>query len=266
LQKNHNTLRIFLILISTFYILAGFTLPASAQSVPIIKIDTESSSVVLGQPFTIYISVVNVASLYGVEVDLKWNPTILSVSKIVTRLGVESFSDGILHESTSSPSIFIAENNLTQNTGEFRLVATSVAPALPFSGSGNIVEITFNTLSTGNSVLDLETQLSDYPPENRDPRISYLIDHTTQDSSVTIIAQSGSTNSPTPQQTNQQTSTTPTVQPSSTANCTATVIPTQQPENQIPLPYPALVLVALVILIVSALFILKSRKKAKFSK
>ena len=261
MRKNHNALRIFLILISTFLILAGFALPGSTQSLPITKINTESSSVVLGQTFTIYVSVVNVASLYGVEVDLKWNPTILSVSQIQTRLGLETFSDGILHESTSSPSIFIAENNLTQNTGQFRLVATSLAPALPFSGSGNIVQITFNTLSIGNSVLDLETQLSDYPPEDRDPRVSYLIEHTTQDTSITIISQGGSTNSPTPQYTNHQTSTTPTVEPSSTADATTTVVPTQQPKNQITLPFTAIVLVTSVILIISVLFILKRQNK-----
>jgi hypothetical protein len=53
-------------------------------------------------------------------------------------------------------------------------VATSVAPAAPFSGSGNIAIITFNVTASGHSELVLETQLADHPPPGG---TSNFIDH-----------------------------------------------------------------------------------------
>jgi hypothetical protein len=72
-------------------------------------------------------------------------------------------------------TLFVAD---FQKRSYFRLrvkqypVATSVAPAPPFSGSGNIAIITFNVTSPGHSVLDLTTELADYNPSG-----SSFIDH-----------------------------------------------------------------------------------------
>ncbi len=158
----------------------------SAQSLATVKIET-STTASLGESFVVTIAVVNVNNLYGLEIVLNWDPAILQATNVDLRLGVESHSDGVLHENPSSRSVFIAENNLTQARGEYRLVATAMAPAAPFSGSGNIVKITFKPTSLGNSALDLESELSDYPPTDRDPRVSLPIEHITQDSSITVV-------------------------------------------------------------------------------
>jgi len=160
----------------------------TVQAAPetIVKVEPYSKSANLGETFTINITVVGVQNLYGVEATLCWNASILEVVSLDLRLGVESHPDGVLHELPSAP-IFVAENNLIQERGEYRLAATSVSPASSFNGSGNIVRLTFNVTNLGDSKLDLETQLYDYPPPDREPRISWPIDHTTIDGFLNAI-------------------------------------------------------------------------------
>ena len=242
---------------------------ASSQSAIITKVETTSNSVTVGTPFTITITLTNVQNLYGVEVVLRWNPTVLEATSVDTQLGIESYPNGILHESSSSPTIFIAENNITQNTGEYRLVATSMAPAPPFSGNGNIVKITFNPINEGNSALDLESQLSDYPPTDRDPRISLPIQHTAQDSSVTVTQES-STQSPAPTSSSTPTAVlTPTLEPSTpTSTVPASTTPTltetpQQPQDGLEIRNVLLMGVIIVIVIATIAIILLVRKQKK---
>ena len=160
----------------------------TVQAAPetIVKVEPYASSTNMGETFTINITVVGVQNLYGVEATLCWNASILDVVSLDLRLGVESHPDGVLHELPSAP-IFVAENNLIQERGEYRLAATSVSPASSFNGSGNIVSLTFNATNIGNSKLDLETQLYDYPPPDREPRISWPIEHITIDGSFDVI-------------------------------------------------------------------------------
>lgn len=194
----------------------------SQASVSVV-VEPATISAHLGESFDVTVSVSNVQDLYGLEVILKWDASILRTKKVDVRLGVETFSDGVLHESSTSPPIFIAENNISQTGGEYRLVATSMAPAPAFSGSGNIVRITFEPIILGDSTLDLESQLFDYPPLDRDPRISFPIDHSTSDSVVTVKTSTPSSSpTPTPVQT-------PTLVPTPTASSSPTGAPTPTP-------------------------------------
>ena len=246
-----------------------FIQPASSQSSTIMKVETPSTSITVGIPFTITITLTNVQNLYGVEVVLKWNPAVFQATNIDTQLGVESYANGILHETSSSPPIFIAENNVTQNTGEYRLVATSMAQAPPFSGSGTIVKITFNPINEGDSALDLESQLSDYPPLDRDPRISLPIQHTTQDSFVTVTKES-STQSPNPTSSPTPTAaSTPTLEPTTTPTTTVSPssfpTPTETPQQTRDYPeIKTILLLVLIIIVISVIaIVLIASKKEK---
>ena len=137
----------------------------------VVRVEPYTSSANVGETFTINITVVDVQNLYGIEVTLYWNSSILKAVNTDVRLGQTS---GVLYN-----PIYIVENS-TQK-GKYVLAGTSTAPAPSFSGSGNIVRITFNVANLGNCKLDLETQLYDYPPPDREPRISLPIEHTTID-------------------------------------------------------------------------------------
>jgi hypothetical protein len=142
----------------------------------VVEVNPQTISANLGERFTVNITVIEVQNLYGIEVSLRWNSSILDPVNVDIRLGQ---TDGVLH---SPPPVYIVEN-LTKES-EYVLAATSMNPAPSFNGSGNIVSITFNVTNPGDSELDLETRLWDYPPPNE---ASSPIDHTTIDSSVCAI-------------------------------------------------------------------------------
>jgi len=146
-----------------------------------VAINPVTTNAFLGETITINITISNVQNLYGLDVTLFWNPSALTIQNVNLRLGVESHLDGVLHE-VPSGDIFIQENTIDQENGEYRLVATSVAPATSFSGTGNIAVITFNITNTGNSELVLITELADYNPSG-----SNLIDHTDVNGSVNSV-------------------------------------------------------------------------------
>ena len=141
-----------------------------------VKVEPYASTAQVGESFTINITLTDVQNLYGVEVNLYWNASILTMMGADIRLGVESHPDGVLHE-----PIFIAKNETIQELGKYLLAGTSTDPAAPFNGNGNIVRITFNVTNVGGCKLDLETELADWPPPDRDPRISWPIEHITID-------------------------------------------------------------------------------------
>jgi len=172
--------QIVLVLFLASLLPISFLIPMSAvQAVPetVVKAELSITSVNVGEQITINITVVDVQNLYGIEVNLNWNSSVLETVNVDVRLGQ---TDGVLYN-----PIYIVENSTQE--GKYVLSAMSMAPAPSFNGSGNIVRITFNATNSGDSKLDLETQLYDYPPPDRWPPVSYPIEHTTIDGFVNII-------------------------------------------------------------------------------
>jgi hypothetical protein len=130
---------------------------------------------------TVDITITNVQNLYGLDVSLRWNNSVLEVLSATSHLGVESNPEGVLHEVLPDASVYIAEDNASQALGEYHLVATSVSPAPSFNGSGTIATLTFKVASVGHSELDLVTELADRPPPEEH---SNFIEHTDVDSSI----------------------------------------------------------------------------------
>jgi hypothetical protein len=141
----------------------------------VVKVDPRKNIAKTGETFTINITIVSVQNLYGIDLKLRWNSKILQVVKADVRLGVKSHPDGVLHG-----DILIAKNETDNSRGKYWLAATSYSKtekAPPsFNGSGNIVRITFNVISKGNTQLSLETMLTEKPPSGE---IASLISHTT---------------------------------------------------------------------------------------
>jgi len=145
----------------------------------IVKVEPATGSVAVGDVFTVNTTIVDVQNLYGIEVALSWDSSILRVIDVDVRFGQ---LDGVLLD-----PIFVAQNVTDQQHGNYFLAATSISPALPFNGSGNVVRITFSATGVGTSSLNLTSKLYDYPPPDRWPRVSLPIDHITIDGSFIII-------------------------------------------------------------------------------
>lgn len=145
--------------------------PVNATSEPVIKVEPYASTAQVGETFTVNVTLTDVQNLYGVEITLQWNASILQLVDVDVRLGVESIPDGVLHE-----DIRIIKNETIQEEGKYTLVGVSMAPAPSFNGSGNIVRITFNVTKVMSCKLNLATELADRPPQGQPSR---PIEHTT---------------------------------------------------------------------------------------
>lgn len=165
-----------LILLLSLSLQVGYV---QAFSETIVGIVPSANSANICETFTTNITIENVQNLYGLEITLRWDQTVLRAISVDVRTGQPN---GVLY-----PPIFTVEDDLTQSQGKYSYAATSTAPALSFNGSGIIVKVTFNVTSIGSCSLDLESQLYDFPPPDRWPSISLPIDHVTIGGSFTVI-------------------------------------------------------------------------------
>jgi hypothetical protein len=155
-----------------FSFLSGFVLirRSTVQASPdtVVEVLPSSNSANVGQTFMVNVTIIDVQNLYGVEATVNWNSSILQLVSFDIRCGQ---ADGVLY----NPILSINSSEEDQVS----VASTSIPPALPFNGSGNIVRITFNVTNSGYSSIDLESKLQDYPPPDREPHISLPIEHST---------------------------------------------------------------------------------------
>lgn len=197
--------KISLTILIYILVLFIFITSVSAQGT-VVRAEASTSQPHVADLLTINIKISNVQNLFGVDVTLSWNPSVLSVVSATSQLGVESHSGGVLHESSSYP-IEVVDDTASQSIGQYHLLATSTGSASPFSGSGTIADLTFRVINPGSTGLALTSELSDHPSAGGNAN---LIVHTDTADSVTAVA-SGPSTSPTPTST---TETSPTPQPS----------------------------------------------------
>jgi hypothetical protein len=152
--------------ITSFYTLATDAFPDT-----VVIVEPNSSSAIVGETFSVNVTVVDVQNLYGLEAILSWNSSVLTLVHTEVQLGQSS---GVLNA-----PVYIADNS-TQGS-RYTVSATSTSPAPSFNGTGNIVCMNFSVIGSGACELDLQTQLYDYPPPDRDPRLSLPIAHTDVD-------------------------------------------------------------------------------------
>lgn len=128
---------------------------AETASGTVVKVEPQISFARVGETFTVNITVTNVENLYGVEVTLYWNPSILKLVNVDVQLDAEDHPHGVLHKPIST-----YKNETSQEQGKYIVAGSSTAPAPSFNGSGNIVRVTFNVTNVGSSRLSLETKLA----------------------------------------------------------------------------------------------------------
>lgn len=120
----------------------------------VVKVEPHASYTHVGETFNINITVVNVRNLYGVDITLQWNASILKLVEADVRLGR---SDGVLYGQIFSP---YGENKSICGEGVCRIACVSVAPAPSFNGSGTVARLTFNVTNVGRCKLSLASKLA----------------------------------------------------------------------------------------------------------
>lgn len=108
-----------------------------------VYVDPKSSNISeVGDIFTIKIRIVDVTNLYGFELKLGYDTTMLKI----TETAIQPF--------LNEPN-YVVSNETNEDEGWYWLAATSWAPAAPKSGGGTLAEITFKATGIGNCTLNL---------------------------------------------------------------------------------------------------------------
>jgi len=130
---------------------------ASAQSTTVTA-ETNSNQLKIGDTLTVTLKISDAVDLYGLDVTLSWNTAVLEAVSATNALGVESNTNGVLHESSAYP-ISVEEDSV--NAGQYHLLATSTGSSTPsFSGSGTIATMEFIVTGSGSADLVLDVELS----------------------------------------------------------------------------------------------------------
>ena len=204
----------------------------------VIQTAPQSAAVGVGTPVVVDVVVANVVDLYGADVQLSFDPTIVQV---VDADGVAANGVQIAHGSllTSQGYYFVAMNRADNVTGTISFAITQFNPALPVSGTGPLCRITFLAQATGVSPVHFTRAVL----ADRDGR---SIPFTFQDGSIavgggapatmtatqtrtptaTATPTASSTASPTP---TASSTLSPSVTPSPTATLTASNTPSPSP-------------------------------------
>jgi hypothetical protein len=101
-----------------------------------------------------YLGYFSLGDLYGLDVHLTWDPTILNHTGHVATVPVENYPNGAIH----SPILWISEEGgeVDEVTGKYRIACTSMGGS-PFNNPGasnTIFNITFTVIAEGSCPLN----------------------------------------------------------------------------------------------------------------
>jgi hypothetical protein len=140
-------------------VLFGSAAPAKAATGTVVYVDpAEVKDLFSPTTFTISVKVANVTNLYGIDLQMTWDPTIIKYVSHTKKIPVESNPGGVMH----SPTIPVM-NNVDETASmpgsepgtRYWLAEASMLPAAGFDGAGTFVEITFQVVGLGTSLIKI---------------------------------------------------------------------------------------------------------------
>ena len=121
----------------------------AATSTPLVYVNPPNITKSVGETFTIDVVVADVADLYGIDIQFKWDPSILEYVSHTTKIPVDTYPDGILYE----PGIFVVDNT-DPTAGTYQISYACMDPAPVFDGTGIVFNMTFNVIKEGGCTLE----------------------------------------------------------------------------------------------------------------
>ncbi|MEM2522838.1 MAG: cohesin domain-containing protein [Candidatus Bathyarchaeia archaeon] len=116
----------------------------------VIHVEPSMISLPIGSNFVIKVKVVNVTNLYGLDIKLRWDPSILSYVSHVVKIPRDNYPDGILYA-----PVLRVKDVVDKNAGTYQVAYASMSPAPPFSGDGTVFEMTFTVIGQGKCILEI---------------------------------------------------------------------------------------------------------------
>jgi hypothetical protein len=222
--------------------IAAFEPPSIAQEqvTTVLRLEPEAQQLNVNDNATVQIWVDDVINLFGFDLTLEFNPTILQVQD------ADPGQDGVQIQPGNLLSADIVVRNLADNeTGSISYIISQQAPSPAITGTGVLATINFTAVAGGNS--DLIFTMAELSDTNGQPIPA------DQQSGQIIVSQPGgsptATGTPTltltPTETPMGETPTPTMTLTATATITASPAPTDTPTptltpaaTQMPVPPP----------------------------
>jgi LysM repeat protein len=157
-------LSLLLVLLVAGYVVigsAGAMAAPSQQSETTVSIQPATQTIHVGETTTVDVQIDNVSNLFGVDLRLSFDPSIVKVvdsNPLVDGVQVEpgAFLD------ISGGKGFVVDNSADNTAGTINYAATLLSPADPVSGGGPLIRITFEGVGEGESSITLDSvMLSD---------------------------------------------------------------------------------------------------------
>jgi hypothetical protein len=132
----HNTstlparaIALFVTLIS----LLGFPHAVSAQTTPLVRITPQDAQVPLGEIAQIAVEIVDVQALYGMDIQLRFDPAVLEV------VGATPEAQAQVAQGNFMDAGFVVINKVDNEAGTVRYVMTQLNPSTPKDGTGVLI-------------------------------------------------------------------------------------------------------------------------------
>ena len=130
--------------------------PALAAGESWLRLSANTFDVEVEQEFTIDVLVENAPEVYGADVQLGFDPTVLQVVDADNRTDGVQLSAGSFFDPAQS---FFLQNMVDNATGTMRLAMTLLNPAPPVQGDGLLCQITFRVIAAGRTTISIRDGL-----------------------------------------------------------------------------------------------------------
>ena len=97
------------------------------------------------QNFTIEVKIANITDLYGFDLKLSWDPSILEYVSHTVMVPVETHPGGVLHE-----PVLPVKDKVDKDAGIYECAYSQMGDTPTFNGSGTIFSMTFHVVGLGN--------------------------------------------------------------------------------------------------------------------
>ncbi len=222
------------LIISAVLWLASGAAPAAAAADPTVSLGPPALELAAGQTAALPVAVTEIRDLYGFEIHLRFDPTVVQVADAdLASAGIQMAPGSFLSAD------FVALNRADNQTGTIDYAATQLNPQEPRSGSGTLLIIQFRGVAAGRSGFLQATSVF-LSTRDGDP-----IPVTVTSGEISVTAAATAENSATPSPTEERRTATPSASatskpPGAGGAATATrVFTNTPPANTPPAPVPA---------------------------
>lgn len=175
-------LSLLLVLVVAGYVGVGSASDAMAapsrQAETAVSIQPATQSLKVGDTTTVEVRIDNVDNLFGVDLRLGFDPSVVTVVDSNPLVPGEQIEPGPFLDISEGKG-FVVDNSADNTAGTITYIATLLSPTSPVAGSGALIRITFEGVAEGSSPITLESVLlSDAKAEQ--------IPATSQDGSIDV--------------------------------------------------------------------------------